>query len=316
MDKLIPVVAIVGPTASGKTKLGVDLALEFNGEVISADSMQIYKGLDIAVAKPTEEEMQGVKHHLIDFQPISEPYSVAQYVTAASDVICDIRSRNKTPIIVGGTGLYVDSLINEISFSDEPKKSELREQLVKEAEDIGKVAMHEKLAQIDPDYAATLHPNNLGRVIRAIEFFHHTGKTMSEQLEESRRITPVYNPFYIGTNYRSRDLLYNRINLRVDEMINSGLLDEARWFYSVYKGKTSAQAIGYKELFPFINNNADINDCIETLKMQTRRYAKRQITWFNKNKAVNWLCHDDFENYDTLLYAAKKMVSRFISKDD
>lgn len=307
MEK-IKVLSVVGPTASGKTALGVYLAEQLNGEVVSCDSMQIYKGMDVATAKPTVEEMHGIPHHLIDFVDPDESYSVARYVEDAQCVIDDVVSRGKLPIIVGGTGLYVDSLLGGISFSDQPENECMRAKLTSEAEKFGNLYMHQRLTEIDPEYAKTLHPNNVGRVIRAIEIFELTGKTMSQQLAESKVTPSRYSAVTIGIDFNDRQVLYDRINLRVDLMLENGILEEAKQFYSMHDAKTSAQAIGCKEFLDYFSGEKSLEECVEHLKMQTRRYAKRQLTWFRRNAETHWLYRDSFENFEALCDAAKKIV--------
>ncbi len=308
-SKKIPVVAVVGPTASGKTKLGVDIALRFNGEVVSADSMQLYQGMAIATAKPTSAEMQGVPHHLIDFLPPEEGYSVARYVEDATAVIADIAARGKLPVLVGGTGLYVDSLLGGVRFSEEQGDPQLRAQLYAQAAQLGNEAMHALLAEIDPDYAAGLHPNNLGRVLRALELYYATGKTMSAQLKSSRERPSDYAPIMLGLSFSDRALLYARINRRVDVMLEQGLINEVRTFYQTHNPKTAAQAIGCKEFLGYLNGEKTLAQCTEDLKRETRRYAKRQLTWFKRNAQIAWLHHDEFDSYPALLSEAFSLVS-------
>lgn len=305
----ISVVAVVGPTASGKTKLGVDIALQFNGEVVSADSMQIYQGMAIATAKPTPAEMRGVPHHLIDFLPPEQGYSVARYVEDAKAAIASITARGRLPVLVGGTGLYVDALLGGIRFAEEQGSPEVRAQLYEQAAQLGNEAMHAMLSKVDPDYAAGLHPNNLGRVLRAIELYRATGKTMSEQLKSSREKPSDYAPIMLGLNFSDRALLYERINHRVDAMLAQGLLDEVRAFYQVHNPKTAAQAIGCKEFLGYLSGEKTLEQCTEDLKRETRRYAKRQLTWFKRNTQISWLNHDAFESYQALFDKACDIVS-------
>ncbi|WMJ84303.1 tRNA (adenosine(37)-N6)-dimethylallyltransferase MiaA [Oscillospiraceae bacterium LTW-04] len=304
----IPIVAVVGPTASGKTKLGVDIALKFNGEVVSADSMQIYQGMAIATAKPTLAEMRGVPHHLIDFLPPEQGYSVARYVEDAQASITDITSRGKLPVLVGGTGLYVDALLGGIRFAKEPGTPEIRAQLYDQAAQLGNEAMHAMLTQIDPQYAAGLHPNNLGRVLRAIELYRATGKTMSEQQKNSREKPSDYAPIMLGLNFSDRAQLYERINGRVDTMLEQGLIEEVQAFYKAHSPKTAAQAIGCKEFLGYLSGEKTLEQCTEDLKRETRRYAKRQLTWFKRNTQISWLNHDEFDSYQALLDHACRIV--------
>ena len=291
-NKKIPLIAVVGPTASGKTALGIEIARRLNGEVVSCDSMQIYKGMDIASAKPTTDEMMGIPHHMIGIAEMSESYSVARYVDEAEGVIADIYSRNKMPILVGGTGLYFSSLVDNITFSEEEDTSELRAKLTAEAAEIGSEAMLKRLHQIDPEYAQTLHPNNLKRVIRALEVYYSSGVTMTEQQRRSRINPSEYDLTAIGIRFENRELLYERINRRVDIMLENGLLDEAK--ESMSDGlATSAQAIGHKELIPFLKGECTLDQAVESLKRETRRYAKRQMTWFNRDERINWITADE-----------------------
>lgn len=291
-NKKIPLIAVVGPTASGKTALGIEIARRLNGEVVSCDSMQIYKGMDIASAKPTTDEMMGIPHHMIGIAEMSESYSVARYVDEAEGVIADIYSRNKMPILVGGTGLYFSSLVDNITFSEEEDTSELRAKLTAEAAEIGNEAMLKRLHQIDPEYAQTLHPNNLKRVIRALEVYYSSGVTMTEQQRRSRINPSEYDLTAIGIRFENRELLYERINRRVDIMLENGLLDEAK--ESMSDGlATSAQAIGHKELIPFLKGECTLDQAVESLKRETRRYAKRQMTWFNRDERIHWITADE-----------------------
>ncbi len=287
----IPVLAVVGPTASGKTALSVELAKHLGGEIVSADSMQIYKGMDIASAKPTEAEKQGIPHHMMDFLPPETPYSVAEYVKAARACILEIHNRQNLPILVGGTGLYVDSLLTGTQFIETETDFELRARLESEFDACGGEKMLEKLAAFDSDTAARLHPNNRKRIIRAFEVYQLTGKTMTEALASSREKPSPFAPRYIGIAYKNREVLYDRINRRVDIMLENGLLEEARAFF---KGTpdTAAQAIGYKELKPYLDGVLPLREAVENLKRATRNYAKRQITWFKRNPQIHWIYAD------------------------
>lgn len=299
MSKKIPLLAIVGPTASGKTALSIALAQKYNGEIVSCDSMQIYKEMTIATAKPTKDEMQGIPHHLIDFLPVSQSFSVSDYVSLAKKVICDIYSANKLPILVGGTGLYYSSLVNNITFSDEKNDPQLREQLNKRYLEEGGEVLLKELAEFDPETAQRLHKNNGKRIIRAIEIYKNTGVTMSEQIKRSKQSPSDYNLLAVGITFEDRQKLYDRINLRVDMMLNDGLVDEARQFYSLNKGKTAGAAIGIKELKPYLDGECELNDAVEKLKMETRRYAKRQLTWFRRDERIHFIkadkCDDLFQ---------------------
>jgi tRNA dimethylallyltransferase len=302
------VLVICGPTASGKTRLAVDLALEFNGEIVSADSMQIYQGMNIATAKPTEEEKKGVPHHLMDFLPYDKEFSVAQYVALAKEVIKDINDRGKLPVIVGGTGLYIRSLINNIHFDETEKNTELRESLRLQADTYGNEYLLNKLAEIDPETAQKLHPNNLNRIIRALEVYETTGLTMSQLQLNSKKTPSPYKPCILMPFYPDRQVLYDRINTRVDEMLKQGLLEEARTFYSLTREKTSAQAIGYKELAPYFLGYKSLDTCIERLKQCTRQYAKRQLTWFLREPRIEKLIVEKDTKYEEILNTAKNLV--------
>lgn len=305
-DKKIPILVIVGATASGKTSLGIGMAKFFDGEVISADSMQIYKGMGIATAKPTAEEMDGIPHHLIDFLDVTESFSVARFVELAGECIRDVHSRGKLPIIVGGTGLYVNSLIDNLEFVDAGGDEQYRARLRERAEKEGAQSLLDELMLIDKETALKLHPNNLGRIIRALELYKTSGVTMSEQVERSRRTPSPYAPVVIGIDYLDRANLYNRINLRVDLMIQNGLVEEARTMREKTE-KTAAQAIGHKELEMYFQGSATLEQAAENLKMQTRRYAKRQLTWFRRDERIKWIYADDETAQETVLERAKRI---------
>lgn len=300
----IPLISVVGPTASGKTRLGVMLAQHFGGEVISADSMQIYKDMDIATAKPTEDEMCGIPHWLIGFLPPSETFSVAQYVEVAKAKIEDIHSRGKLPIIVGGTGLYVSSLLNNISFSQDDADYELRKELEERAKEFGTQTLIDELAEFDPETAERMHPNNLKRIIRAIEIYKTTGITMTEQNRRSRLIESPYKAVKIGLKADDRQYLYDRINKRVDIMVEQGLIDEAKSVLSKECSMTAQKAIGYKELIPYFNGESTLDQALDKLKMESRRYAKRQLTWFMRDEEIKWFDIDKFDNYEDLVDSA------------
>lgn len=288
-DKM-PVVAVGGPTASGKTAFSVQLAKRLGGEIVCADSMQIYKGLDVGTAKATKEEMQGVPHHLMDFLPPEETFSVADFVEAANREVKAIAARGKLPILVGGTGLYIESLLNGVRFAEQKADPALREKLEREAAALGPEAMHQKLAAVDPDYAATVHPNNVGRVVRALELYYATGKTMSRQRAESLPATPPFDSLVFCLAPADRAQLYRRIDLRVDRMLEAGILEEAKLvFENRDRYRTAAQAIGYKEFFPYFEGTAELAACADRLKQASRNYAKRQLTWFRRMKNVVWL---------------------------
>lgn len=309
MEK-IPVLAVVGPTASGKTRLSVELAKEFEAEIISFDSMQLYKTMDVATAKPTVEEMQGIKHHLVDVIDPSVEYSVAKFKEDADAIASDISARGSNIVMVGGTGLYIDTFINNIQFLESEGNEEIREKLKAELLETGPEAMHEKLREIDPESAEKINFNNTGRVLRALEVYYLTGYTMSYQVANSKLEPSRYEPLYIGISARDRDVLYNRINLRVDLMIENGLLDEAREYLDSNIGNTASQAIGIKEMIPYLKGEKTLEECAEQLKTDTRHYAKRQLTWFRRNENVHWLFLDDYDSFDDLVGEAVKLVKQ------
>lgn len=308
-ERKVPLIAVAGPTASGKTALAVSLCECLDGEVVSCDSMQIYKDMPIATALPTQEEMRGVPHHMLSFASPEEVFSVARYCDTARKCIFDIRSRGKMPVLAGGTGLYYSSLVDNIEFIEEKTDLDYRDMLKKCAEQQGAQCLLDELSKVDPEAAAALHINNLGRIIRALEIYHTTGITKTEQERLSRRNPSPFSPIVIGLDARNRDVLYERINRRVDLMLESGLIAEARAFYARYDAKTAAQAIGYKELKPFLNGDENLCTAVERLKMQTRRFAKRQLTWFRRDERVNWLYIDEYEAPAALLEAAMKIIT-------
>ena len=284
------IVCVAGPTACGKTTLGVLLAQRFHGEVVSADSMQIYRGMTIGTAAPTEAEMQGVPHHMIAVAEPSEQWSAAEYVAKATPIVDDILSRGKLPILVGGTGLYVQSFLYGVRFTKEKAPDGLREQLVAELAEKGPEAMYKELQEADPEAAAAIHPNNQVRVLRALEHYRATGKKLSEQKADSLPPEKPYRSLILGLDFPERAQLYRRIDLRVDQMMEQDLLNEAKrvWEHrDTYK--TAAQAIGYKEFFPYFAGESALAPCVEKLKQASRNYAKRQLTWFRHMEGICWL---------------------------
>ena len=314
MDKKTPLIAVIGPTASGKTGLAVEIAKKFGGEVVSADSMQIYSELTVGTAKPTEKEMEGVPHHLIGHKSIDEEYSVVDYVEEAKNAIADIFSRGKLPVLCGGTGLYVDSLLSNTEFSEIKSDPDVRKKLYDFAEENGNEALFEKLKEIDPESAAKTHADNLIRVVRAMEVYEVTGKTMSEHQKDSHPIPSIYDVCYIGTNFSDRDKLYDRIEQRIDEMLEEGVEEEARFLFEHNGTCTAAQAIGYKEFYPYFRGKMSREEAISVLKKETRHYAKRQITWFRRNDKINWLFRDEFSEKKDLSEAAFEIIERFLEK--
>ena len=285
-----PVLAVVGPTATGKTALGVALAERFGGEIISADSMQLYKGLTVGTAKVTPEETHGIPHHAVDLLEPDQPFSVADFTALASRLEADLSARGKLPILVGGTGLYVQSFLYGVRFTAEKTPDGLREQLAAELKEKGPAAMYAELQAADPEAAAAIHPNNQVRVLRALEHYRATGKKLSEQKAASLPPEKPYRSLILGLDFPDRAQLYRRIDLRVDRMMEQGLLDEAKLVYDNRgRFKTAAQAIGYKEFFPYFAGGSDVGPCVEKLKQASRNYAKRQLTWFRHMEDVVWL---------------------------
>lgn len=280
-------VVIVGPTAVGKTKLGVELAKALNGEVISGDSMQIYRGMDIGTAKVTEAEMDGVVHHMLDIKDPTDSFSVAEFQELVQPLITEINARQKLPLLVGGTGLYVKALTHTYQFSEVIADEGYRMQLEHEVERFGVEHLHNKLAEIDPHRAKQIHPNNYRRVIRALEIHHATGRLASDEQEKSEAESP-YELVMIGLTM-DREKLYARINARVDKMIEAGLVEEANRLYEQgVRDCQSVQAIGYKEIYEYIEGRLTLPEAIELLKRNSRRYAKRQLTWFRNKTDADW----------------------------
>lgn len=308
--KKIPVVAVVGPTASGKSDLAVEICLEFGGEAVSADSMQIYKGIDISTAKPTEEEKKGVPHHMMGFLDDTESFSVAEYQRMAGECIRDIHSRGKLPVIVGGTGLYIDTLLNDIKLTEDSFDERTRAKLLERVENEGVESLLSELQKVDPEYAAKMHPNNVKRIVRALEVWYSSGITMTRQLEESHRESP-YDVCFIGIDATDRAFLYERINRRVSIMLESGLEEEAREYLSKKNTATSSQAIGCKELKPYFDGEITLSEAADNLRQATRRYAKRQLTWFRRNKEINWLMADKYNSKKEMHEEAFKIIRKW-----
>lgn len=282
------VIVICGPTASGKTALSIELAKKINGQIVSCDSMQIYKDMTIGTAKPTPQEMQGIKHYLIDFVKPDERYSVADFKKDAKLSIKKIIEQGKMPIIVGGTGLYVDSLIYEIDYKQVELDEEYRAHLEQRAKQEGLQTLYNEAKEIDPEAMEKISPNDQKRIIRVLEIFHATGQTKTEQEAKSRK-EPEYDYRVFALNW-DREKLYERINKRVDIMINQGLIEEVKMVSKKYnKFPTAMQGLGYKEVVDYLNGKYSKEEMIEKIKMETRRYAKRQLTWFRKNKQTIWL---------------------------
>ena len=278
---------LIGPTAVGKTQTSIKLAKAFNGEIISGDSMQIYKKMDIGTAKIMQAEMEGIPHYLIDIKNPDETFSAAEFQELGREKISDITNRERLPMIVGGTGLYIQSVLFDYHFSEAPSDASFRKNLEMQAEKDGNIVLHAQLMRMDPESGRRIHPNNIRRVIRAIEIFHCTGKTMSE-LQQSQPIESIYDVAIIGLTLE-REKLYERINKRVEIMIENGLIKEVETlFQQGYKDCQSIQAIGYKELYEYFYGNVTLEEAVENLKQNSRRYAKRQLTWFRNKMDVKW----------------------------
>ncbi|HEX6593560.1 MAG TPA: tRNA (adenosine(37)-N6)-dimethylallyltransferase MiaA [Bacillota bacterium] len=281
------VIAIVGPTAVGKTKLSIEVAETFNGEIISGDSMQVYKGMDIGTAKITPSEMRNIPHYMIDCKQPDEPFSVVDFQQSVKEYIKDISSRNKLPIIVGGSGLYIQSIVYDYNFSKQKRDEQLTKRLEEQIKEEGVMPLYHRLQEIDPQQAKKIHPNNHRRVIRALEVYKTTGLTMSEYHEKQQKQSP-YHMKLIGLRM-DRKILYERINNRVDQMMNDGLLEEVKYFFDQgLENCQSMKAIGYKEFIPYFKGEQSLERSVELLKRNSRRYAKRQYTWFKNKLDVDW----------------------------
>lgn len=286
------VVVIVGPTASGKTAVSIELAKKINGEIISADSMQIYKYMDIGTAKPTLDEMQGIKHYMLDVVMPDETFNVAKYKSMAESAIEEILKKGKVPIIVGGTGLYINTLVDGIEFADVSGDEEYRNELIEKGYCEGAMSIYKELEKVDSESAKKIDPNNIRRVARALEIYKVTGKTKTQLDIESRKEVK-YDYRLFGMEW-DRETLYNRIDLRVDKMIEAGLIDEVRNVTEKFKiSNTAVQGLGYKEVIEYLNGNISYEEMIEKLKLETRHYAKRQLTWFRRDKRIKWIKPDE-----------------------
>ncbi|MDN3014660.1 tRNA (adenosine(37)-N6)-dimethylallyltransferase MiaA [Paenibacillus sp. BSR1-1] len=296
MDSKQKLLVIIGPTAVGKTKLSIEMAKQFNGEIISGDSMQIYRGMNIGTAKITQEEMEGIPHHLIDIKEPNENFSVAEFQSLVRAKIEEIAKMGKLPIIAGGTGLYIQSVIYDYQFSDVSGDEQFRQQLEQRSKEIGNEALYKELCEVDPESAAQIHPNNVRRVIRALEIYHLTGKTMQE-FQRTQEPDLMYDTALVGLTME-RDMLYERINARVDLMMEQGLFDEVKSLYHQdLRDCQSIQAIGYKEIYDYLDGKVSLDDAVETLKQNSRRYAKRQLTWFRNKMDVKWFDMTDVNDF-------------------
>ena len=306
------IICIAGPTASGKTALAVELAKELNGEVVSCDSMQVYKRMDIGTAKPTAEEMQGIPHHMLDVAQAWEDFSVSRYCNQASPIVDDIIAQGKTAIIAGGTGLYMDSLIRGYNFAPFPSTG-VREALEARAEAEGIQPLLEELAQVDPESAGRLHPSDRKRIIRALEVYRETGITITEHNRRTREVPPKYRPVWLGLDFSDRAALYRRIDRRVERMLEAGLLDEIRSLLEsgIPETCTAMQAIGYKEFLPVLRGERGLCDAAAEVCQSSRRYAKRQLTWFRRNPNMHWIAREEDGAPDEIIRQARQILQEF-----
>lgn len=305
-----PIICLAGPTASGKTALAVALAQALNGEVVSCDSMQVYKFMDIGTAKPTLAEMQGVPHHMIDVADPREDYSVSRYCKDAAPIVEDIVSRGKVAIIAGGTGLYMDSLIRGNDFAPFPSTG-VRERLERQADAEGLEAMRSWLRSIDPEAEARIQDRK--RLLRALEVYLETGETITEHNRRTQALPPRFTPLWLGLDFENRQSLYHRIDQRVTHMLEAGLLQEIRSLLQsgVPDTATAMQAIGYKEFVSALNGHGTVEAAADSVRQSSRRYAKRQLTWFRRNPAVHWLIRGDETNGEEIFRSARQIIQEF-----
>ena len=306
------IICIAGPTASGKTALAATLAKELNGEVVSCDSMQVYRRMDIGTAKPTLEEMQGIPHHMIDVAEPWEDFSVSRYCEMAAPIVDDIISRGKIAVIAGGTGLYMDALIRGNAFAPFPATG-VRERLEAQADAEGMEAMLSRLRAVDPDAARRLHLSDRKRILRALEVYLETGETITEHNRKTQAVPPRYSPLWLGLDFARRGELYRRIELRVGLMLEQGLVEEIRGLLAdgIPEKATAMQAIGYKEFVDALDGRCTIEEAADQVRQSSRRYAKRQLTWFRRNKAIHWLIRDTGDTGREILENARRIVSDF-----
>ena len=303
------IICIAGPTASGKTALAVALAKELNGEVVSCDSMQVYRRMDIGTAKPTPDEMQGIRHHMLDVAEPDEDFSVSRYCCLAAPIVDDIVSRGKTAIIAGGTGLYMDSLIRGNDFAPFPSTG-VREQLDAEADSRGIQVLFDRLKSIDPEAAGKLHLSDRKRIIRALEVYLETGETITAHNRKTQLIPPRYTPIWLGLDFENRADLYGRIDLRVGMMLEAGLVEEIRSLLDsgIPEKCTAMQAIGYKEFVAALDGKCSIEEAADQVRQSSRRYAKRQLTWFRRNPSMHWLIRQPGQDSAEILEAARQVL--------
>ncbi len=312
-NQKIKIVSIVGPTASGKTKLSTELAEKFKGEIISADSMQIYKEFNILSAKPSKKELQKVNHHLVNIVSIKEEFSVAKFISLAHDCIKKVYLKGKLPFVVGGTGLYIDSLIRDIKF-ESADIVEDHYNLIKTFESLSGVELMEILKKIDPESSKKIHVNNTKRILRAVKFFYSFGYPISTQAEQSKNIVSRYEVCKIGISFRNRELMYEKIENRVEEMFKSGIIKEVENLRNTKLSKTAKSAIGYNEIVNYLENpqSVTLESVMESIKKSTRHYAKRQLTWFKRDKEINWIYLDDYKNFSEVTDCSKEIIKNFI----
>lgn len=303
-----PLIAVAGVTAAGKTALGIGLSLAFSGEVVSADSMQVYRGMEIAAAAPTAHERAQAPHHLVGFLDPGQEFSVADYAALARKTIADIHSRGKVPVVVGGTGLYMGALLDGIRFDSFPGDTALRAALCKRAREEGAQALYEELRQVDAALCGKLHPNNAGRVIRALEVYYTTGVPMSEHQRRAAQEGSGYAVCAMALDFRDREKLRARIDARVDKMAQDGLVEEARRFYEGDPARTARAAIGYKELDGYLKGEMELGEALQLVKLRTRQYAKRQRTWFKRDARFEWIYADEYPDAACILEKARQIV--------
>ena len=307
------VLCVVGPTASGKTKMAVALARWLNGEVVSVDSMQIYRGMTIGTAAPTAEEMEGVPHHMIAVADPAEQWSAARFCQAADACIQDILSRGKLPVLAGGTGLYLDALIRGDDFAPGCQGGQTRLRLQQELRELGPREMLRRLEAVDPETAARLHLRDEKRILRALEVYLETGETITEHNRKTQAVPPRYSPIWLGLDFAQRGELYRRIDLRVSLMLQQGLVEEIQGLLAdgIPEKATAMQAIGYKEFVDALDGRCTIEEAADLVRQSSRRYAKRQLTWFRRNKAIHWLIRDTGDTGREILENARRIVSDF-----
>ncbi len=304
------VVIIAGPTASGKTRLSIELAKRFNGEIVSADSMQIYRRMDIGTAKPTAEERCGIVHHLMDFLEPTEEYTLKQYLEDANCCVADILSRNKLPIITGGTGLYVSSFMQNLTLSDEPTDEAYRTALEADYDLLGGEEMLSRLARIDPDLASRLFPKDKKRILRGLEVYHNTGVTQTEQNRRALESESPYEFLCFGLTAADRSFLYDRIDRRVCQMIDAGLLEEVRSLKLENCSRTARQAIGYRQFEGYFAGETSLDETVAQIQKESRNYAKRQLTWFRRDKRIHWF-EIDRVNFDNILNSCCECIAKY-----